>query len=207
MRQNYEFRTIVGGLIWIGLIAVAIIFARNCFSRAPDATSQLTSFIGKQRRTIEIDFPELTVVRIGDPVYLSNSDRVSAIGYVSQVDSPENVNKKLVYAKHIYITLYGSAPNLSEGDFLKYHRAEDSAAWVLQTMFPPEKREEIGRVILESYRENQAQIVEALRPVVEASLKDASSVIREDLKIAFEKREDEIRNCLLYTSPSPRDRG
>ena len=193
MRQNYEFRTIVGGLIWIGLIAVAIIFARNCFSRAPDATSQLTSFIGKQRRTIEIDFPELTVVRIGDPVYLSNSDRVSAVGYVSQVDSPENLNKKLVYAKHIYITLYGSAPNLSEGDFLKYHRAEDSAAWVLQTMFPSEKREEIGRVILESYRENQAQIVEALRPVVEASLKDASSVIREDLKIAFEKREDEIR--------------
>ena len=193
MRQNYEFRTIVGGLIWIGLIAVAIIFARNSFSRAPDATAQLAQYVGKQRKTIEVDFPEMTLVRIGDPVYISNGDRVSAIGYVSQVDSPENTTKDLVYAKHVYITLYGSAPKLSEGDFLKYHRAPDSAAWVLETMFPPEKRAEISRVILESYRKNQAQIVDALRPVVEASLKDASSVIREDLKTAFEKREDEIR--------------
>ena len=63
----------------------------------------------------------------------------------------------------------------------------------METMFPPEKREEISRVIMESYRKNQAQIVDALRPVIEASLKDASSVIREDLKTAFEKREDEIR--------------
>ena len=193
MRQNFEFRTIVGGLIWIGLIAVAIIFARKWINRAPDATAQLANYVGKQRLTIEVDLPGSRLVRIGDPIYLSGSDRVSAIGYVSQVDSEENTSRDLAYAKHLYLTFYGSAPELRQGDFLKYHRAPDSAAWVLETMFPPEKRAELGKVILNSYRKNQVQIVNALRPVVEASLKDASSVIREDLKSAFEKREDEIR--------------
>ena len=199
MRQNYEFRTIVGGLIWVGLIAVAIIFARTWFSRAPDATAQLANYVGKQRTTIEVDLPGSRLIRIGDPIYLAGSERVSAIGYVSQieVDSDDTVglstSRDLAYAKHLYLTFYGSAPQLQQGDFLKYHRAPDSAAWVMQTMFPPEKRAELSQVILESYRRNQAQIVDALRPVVEASLKDASSVIREDLKAAFEKREDEIR--------------
>ena len=193
MRQNYEFRTIVGGLIWIGLIAVAIVFARNWISRAPDATAQLANYVGKQRYTMEVDLPGPRLIRIGDPIYLSGSDRVSAIGYVSQIDSEENTSRELGYTKHLYLTFFGSAPELHQGDFLKYHRAPDSAAWVMQTMFPPEKRAELGKVILESYRKNQVQIVDALRPVVEASLKDASSVIREDLKAAFEKREDEIR--------------
>jgi len=193
MRQDYEFRTIVGGLIWIGLIAAAVIFARNCLSRAPDATAQLAKYVGKQRTTIEVDLPDPRLISIGDPVFASGSDRVSAIGYVSQIDSPKNRNKGLAYTKHLYITFYGSAPELRKGDFLTYHRAPDSAAWVLRTMFPPEKREEIGRVILESYRENQAEIVDSLRPVVKASLRDASSVIRADLKAAFAKREDKIR--------------
>ena len=193
MRQNYEFRTIVGGLIWIGLIVAAIMFAGKWIGRAPDATAQLANYVAKKRMTIEVDLPEQSLIRIGDPIYLSQSDRVSAIGYVSQIDSEQNINRKLAYAKHLYLTFYGSTPELREGDFLKYHRAEDSAAWVLKTMFPPEKREELGRVILESYRKNQAQIVDALRPVVKASLKDASSVIREDLKTAFVKREDKIR--------------
>lgn len=209
MRQNYEFRTIIGGLIWVGLIAVAIIFARQCFDRVPDATKQLADYVGKQRRTIEVDLPGGGgVIRIGDPVYLSGGDRVSAIGYVSQVDplywekpkdateetlQPENTSTDLIWAKHLYITFYGSAPEIRDGDHLKFHEAPYSAAWVMETMLPPAKREQIGKVMLESYRKNQEDIVDALRPVVEASLKDASSVIREDLKSAFEKREDKIR--------------
>ena len=193
MRQKFETRTIVGGLIWIGLIAAAVVFSQKWIGRAPDATAQLASYAGKQRSTIEVDLPQSRLIRIGDPIYLSGSDRVSAIGFVSQVGSEDNTVRDLMYGKHLYLTFYGSAPELREGDLLKYHRAPDSAAWVLKTMFPPEKRAELSRVILNSYRRNQTQIVDALRPVVEASLKDASSVIREDLKAAFERREDEIR--------------
>jgi hypothetical protein len=60
-------------------------------------------------------------------------------------------------------------------------------------MLPKAKRQEIGALILKAFREHQDEIVAELRPVVEASLKDAASVIREDIKSAFQARENQIR--------------
>jgi len=193
MRQNLEYRTVIGALIWIGIIAVSIIFARQSLNRSPDATKQLAQFIGKQQTIVEINLPAKMYLKVGDQVYEPGTERVSPVGYVSRIDSTDNTNNKLAYSDQCFITFYGSAPTLNDGDFLKYHSAPDSTAWVLQTMFPPEKKEEISKLILASYRKNQAKIVTALRPVVEASLKDATSVIREDLKAAFEAREDKIK--------------
>ncbi len=193
MRQNFELRTVFGALIWIGLTAIGIIFLRQAVNRAPDATSQLAQFVGKQRKTVSVTLPSAQLIRVGDSVYESGTDRVSPIGFVSRVDQIDNPSRQLYLAQKLWITLYGSAPKIVEGDFLEYHIAPDSTAWVIKTMFPPSKQEEIGRLIIESYRSNQPAIINALRPVVEASLKDASSVIRADLKAAFEAREDEIR--------------
>ena len=193
MQKSFEFRTIFGALIWVGLIAASIIFARQWVSDAPDATSQLAEYIGKQRKVVEVDLPSLQLVKVGDAVYQTGTDRVSPIGYVSRVETKDSTERELAYTNKVFVSFFGSAPELTQGDFLKYHVAPDSTAWVLQAMFPPEKREEISRLIIESYRKNQTQIVNALRPVVEASLKDASSVIREDLKKAFEEREDRIK--------------
>ena len=193
MQKSFEFRTIVGALIWIGLIAIGIIFARKWVSAAPDATTQIAQYISKQRMVVEVDLPAVSYVKVGDSVYESGTDRVSPIGFVSNIETTDSTSKKVTAASKIYISFFGTAPTLHPNDFLKYHSAPDSTAWVLQTMLPPEMRERIGELILNSYRNNQAEIVDALRPVVEASLKDASSVIREDLKLAFEAREDRVR--------------
>ncbi len=193
MRQTFEFRAIIGTLIWIGLIAVAIMFARESFSRAPEATKLIAQYTGNQRRTIEINFPSSQEVSVGDAVYLYDTERVSAIGVVSRVKDEQCTYEELAWVDRAFVTLFGSAPDLSNNDYLVYHAAPDSSAWVLQTMLPPEKRQELTKLIVDSYQKNQDDIVQALRPVVEASLRDASQVIRDDLQVAFESREERIR--------------
>jgi len=194
MRQTFEFRAIVGTLIWIGLIAIAIIFARASFSRAPEATTLIAQYVGKQRRTVEINFPSAQLVSVGDAVYLAGDDKnVAAIGVVSRVKDEQTNHEGLAFVDRAFVTLFGSAPNLSETDYLEYHEAPDSSGWVLQTMLPPSKRKELTKLIVDSYQKNQEDIVSALRPVVEASLRDASNVIRDDLKTAFDSREEQIR--------------
>jgi hypothetical protein len=193
MRQSFEFRAIIGVLIWIGIVAGGIIFARQSFNRAPSATTQLLKYVGKQRHVVELDFSGNLLLKIGDPVFLPDSDQVAPIGYVSRVEVDDRYIRQLAYATKATVCFFGTAPEIREGDVMEYHEAPDTAAWVLKTMLPPAKREEIGALILEAFREHQDEIVAELRPVVEASLKDAASVIREDIKAAFQARENQIR--------------
>ncbi len=193
MRQNFEFRAIVGTLIWIGLIAIGIMFARQSFNRAPEATRLIAQYVGNQRKIVEINFPYTQIVSIGDPVYEFESDNVAPIGVVSRIVDEQCNDKGPAWVDRAFVTLYGSAPPLTKTDVFEYHTAPESSAWVLQTMLPPQKRQEIAKLIVDSYRQNQDDIVDALKPVVENSLREASTVIRDDLQTAFAKREDRVR--------------
>ncbi|MFK7767752.1 MAG: hypothetical protein AB8B55_11065 [Mariniblastus sp.] len=193
MRQNFEFRAILGALIWVGLIAIAIIFARQSFSQAPKATSQLIQFFGNQRRTIEIEMEFPIAVQVGDPVFGSDGESSAPIGVISRVSSLDNNEKVLYLTSSAWVTFFGSAPVLSNTDELVYHAAPESTRWVVETMLPPSKREELRALIMDSYRANQEELIAALKPVIAASLKDASSVVREDLQAAFEARDEQIK--------------
>lgn len=196
MRQSFEFRAIVGALIWIGILAGGIIFARQSFDRAPDATTKLLKYVGKQRRTVSMQYKGTLLMKVGDPVFLNpeiHPDDIAPIGYVSRVVIDDKPTRNLAYTKEATICLFGVAPEIRDGDFLEYHAAPDTAAWALKTMLPKSKRDEISKLILSAYRENQSEIISTLRPVVEASLRDAAEVIRQDMKTAFESREQKIR--------------
>ena len=193
MRQPFEYRAVIGVLIWIGLIALGILLARKSFDRAPEATSLLAQYVGKQRCVVELEFPKFHAVGVGDPIYSSDKENVSPIGVVSCIASLDSTEKRPTYVTKAFATMYGVAPQMAEGDYFTYHSAPSSAAWVLQTMLPPAKREQLTRLIVDSYREHQNDIVAALKPIVKESLRDAGGVIRDDLKAAFKAREDQVQ--------------
>ena len=216
MRQSFEFRAILGLLIWIGIFSIGVIFARSSFDKAPKATKQLVDYVSRQRVKLDIELPTLRSMKIGDLVYLADSDQVSPIGavtwiYGSRTDAMEasglvenakrvlglksdSVDERVIVylADRAEITFFGTAPQITEGDHLEYHSAPDSTAWVLKTMLHEEKREELSDLIMDAFRKNQADIVDALKPVVKASLSDASSVIKDDIQKAFERRKDQL---------------
>ncbi len=193
MRQRFETRVIVGMLIWIGLISGGFLYARKSLEKSPQAFAQLAEYVGSQRHTVKLDLPDPMVLRLGDPVFLEGNDQFEPIGFVSRVDFNGQPTKILCYTDQAYVTFYGNAPNVSADDFLNYNDAAHSAEWVLKTMLPPSKRQEIGELLLDAYTKNQADIVAALRPVVEESLRQATQIIKADLKSALARRESQMR--------------
>ena len=193
MRQRFESKVICGLLIWIGLISVSIMTLHRSFEKSPAGMTQLMKFVGNQRHTVEIQFPDFQLIRYGDPVFLAGTQSYSPIGYVSRTGGEDPASKALIYAQTASITFYGNAPHIEPDDYLEYHLAADNSGWVLKTMLPPQKREEITKLIMDAYAQNQIEIVAAIRPVVEDSLREASLIVKSDLKNAFAKRESQLR--------------
>jgi hypothetical protein len=130
---------------------------------------------------------------VGDPVFVEGAEQYSPIGFVSRVGKLDSTSKRVTYTDQAAVTFYGSAPHFDASDHLEYHRADESSGWVIKTMLTPAKREEIGKLILQAYTQNQAEIVSVLRPVVKKSLQQASVIIKDDLKAAFSKRNERLR--------------
>jgi hypothetical protein len=191
MRQQFELRTIVGVLIWIALISGGYVYLRGSMTAQPATFELLAQYVGKQRHTVDLNIAAPQLLRVGDPVFLTDSDRYAPIGFVSSVADGDS--KALYYTHRAKVTFYGAAPNFDDQAFLEYHRAPDTSEWVLKTMLHPAKRQEIGKLILDGYTQNQEKIVSLLRPVVEDTLRDASLIIREDLQEAFARREKRFR--------------
>lgn len=193
MGNRSEFRVIFGLLIWIGLIAVGVLIARQVLNDSPTAVKQLVDFTTSQRYLIPIEFDSPQVVRRGDLVFLAGDPEFNPVGMVSRVGAVDSTETAPVKTKHAWMTFYGGGPTVSEDDILYFHRAEESTEWVIKTMLPPSKRDEIAKLIMAAYSKNQEAVVDAIRPIVEQSLRDAGSIIKADLKAAFAKRSDRLQ--------------
>jgi hypothetical protein len=192
MRQKFESKLIFGVLLWIGIIASAVILLRNTVSNTPRASGMLVDYVTKQRRLVEIEFPVQVVLSRGTPVFSSDPTQVNPIGVVSHLEGWESNFKGAAWTDRAYVILYSNAPPLKKGGFADYHTAPDTTEWVLRTMLPDEKRREISELIASAYKENQKEILDAFRPILNESIVTASRVIREELNLALEKRASQI---------------
>jgi hypothetical protein len=192
MRQKFESRLIFGVLLWIGIIASAVILLRNTVSSTPRASGMLVDYVTKQRRLVEIEFPVQVVLSRGTPVFSSDPTQVNPIGVISHLEGWESNFKGAAWTDRAYVILYSNAPPLKKGGFADYHTAPDTTEWVLRTMLPDEKRREISALIASAYKENQKEILDAFRPILNESIVTASRVIREELNLALEKRASQI---------------
>ena len=192
MRQKFESRLIFGILFWIGIIAFAGILLRNTVSDTPRASGMLFDYVTKQRRLVEVEFPVDVVLSRGTPVFSSDPEQVNPIGVVSMLDGFESNFKGAGWTGKATVLLYGNAPRLSPGDFATYHSAPDTTEWVLRTMLPDNKRREISALIASAYKENQKEILDAFRPILNESIATASRVIREELNLALENRKGQL---------------
>lgn len=193
MTSRPEFRTIIGMLIWVGIAGAGWLIVQQTWSRSEAAVAQLAEYVSNQRFVVEVKFPQPVPVRIGDPVFLPDSETYTPIGYLSRAGDAKSTTREIILTDQAEITFYANAPSIEDNDWLDYHLAGDDTAWVLKTMLPPEKRQQISELILNSYAANKTEIVEAIRPIVIASLTAAGQVVKEDLKTALAKREARFR--------------
>lgn len=187
-----QTKAIVGALFWIAAIAGILLLG---FSNVSDhsVVKRLRGYFGKQKRTVEVVSNSYQMLGFGDPVFLQTEGSTTQVGNVVHIDFGEGYEKfKLGDTKVAMVTLYGNAPTLSPGDYVKVHETSQSIDWVVRTMMTPEMRERIGVLITDGWKTNQDELVSMFQPLIEVSIADAGRIIREDLKKAIDNHKQEI---------------
>jgi len=186
-------KTAMGVLIWLGIAAGVVWAFSRIADRSPQGLRQLYQYATYPRQTVNLRFPGMYPLAVGDFVFSAESESYPPIGYISRVGDRSPQIGIPVYSDSAVVTFYGNAPPFGAEDFLEYHCPADDLAWVLRTMLPDTKRAEITRLVVDTYLREQEPIVAAIRPIVSQSLRDAAEIIREDLAAAFAKRSNEFQ--------------
>ena len=186
MNPRTQQRAIAGGLIWIGLIAAIIFAVRSVSNAAPEAIDELVTYAGHQRQSIELDSSYWLPLKPGDPIYVDGSDDAKPIGMVWSSKIQDDDTTK------VQVVMYANCPTISGNDFFLYREATDSVDWMLRTMFHDEKKAELKGLIQDAIKDNQTELVEAFKPVIVNSLKEANTLVREDLRAAFQTRKPQL---------------
>lgn len=185
-------KTIVGALIWIAAI-VGVSMLVTFRTKDNSVLKRLGGYFTKQSRSVELVADQDQMLGFGDPIFLIDGEEATQVGNVAYIDFGEKfVGYRLGDTKQAMVTLYGNAPALSPGDYVKVHQSEQSVDWIIHTMMPPETREKIGNLITDAWKANQDELISLFQPLIESSIADASKIIREDLQLAIENHREEI---------------
>lgn len=149
----------------------------------------LWSYVAGPYPEARLEFDRPTLVAVGDPLFVrSPQGGFEQIGEIRSVDPAGAEQRKATL--HCQALFYPTAPPLSPDASIVHYRTPQSMAWVLETMLPPEKRSLIADEIQAAYERHHEEVLAALRPVIDASLRDAFVVIEDDLPAALGRRRD-----------------
>lgn len=194
-------KTIIGILIWCGIVALGAIGLHRASDDSPAAAPQIVRFLTSQTRDVQIQFDSRQLVAVNDPVFVTDSESARPVGRISRLGPPgehrtasaENPDElKIDYVQEATVTLFGGAPKLRSDAKFVLQSTPKSTEWAIKTMLPKEKRRELVTLIMDSYRRHMPEIAAAFQPVVKDSLASAGSVIKDELQIAFKEREEEF---------------
>lgn len=186
-------RLIFGIAIWLILISTCVYFYTQRTGEAKVATNQLTQFLFGERQQVELKFSPDQVFKVGDTIFIWEEDFAKPVGIITRVDTPDSNEMGLVLSSTAYAVLYPNAPVITDEDFITYHSTPDSLGWVVEMMLPPEKRKEIGDLIVEAYKENEEELTAALQPIIRRSIEESIMVIGQDLRRSLASRSERIQ--------------
>ncbi len=184
-----KFRIVFGAAIWLCAVGTAWWYLTG---RGPDAVVQpelvtsLTAYATGARRMATLEFESPCAVRAGDPIFVVDGpDLVRQVGEIAAVSSGDS-------GASIEALFYTSAPEITHDANLTYHVTPSSMDWVLRTMLPEEKRQQVTAELKQSFDQHREEVISLLRPIAEDALRDAFSVVEADLAVALRKRNTEL---------------
>ena len=157
---------------------------------------ELWNYVTGELRTAELRMEEPAEIAVGDPIFIvTGPNSIHQVGEIRSVtDLQRDMPARRAWAGEAEALFYPSAPPFGADAELTYYETSDSMTWVLQTMLPPEKRMQIARELSRAVEEHHVEILSALRPVVEESLRQAVLVVEQDLAKAIRRHRPELEN-------------
>lgn len=190
-------RIALGAAVWLVLLSLLV----RWIGWSPDNTrspaSLVLQYATRSSAEVRLELKPPCVIAVGDPIFPENAENVAAIGRVTKIESADGNQYDLAYADRIRAELYAGWQDSVGADSVadlafSVHQTPRSMGWVIQTMLPREKRLELTAIIMEAVREHQPVIVNRIQPLLLKSLQLSGEVIRDDLRLAIEKRREQI---------------
>lgn len=191
----------IGGLFWLAalLLGSGLLGSSRAdrAGRGPHPLRQLLRFASGQGRQLDAVVAG-GGLRTGTPVFASAAGATwKQVGFVTEVVPPAPASapegwKRSEPPTRAEIVWYD--PELDPLDYqLALHVRRGTLEEALTTLLPPEKRRRIQQRLAAVLEAHGEEMLEAFRPVVEASLRDSVPVLEEALKGSFVRHREAFR--------------
>ena len=181
-------RVAIGFSVWAGVLALLGIITIPSDGVAHRPAAKLLEYAAGSPRTLVVSFPAGTELQRRDPVFVVDDVRyLDSVGLVRDVRSEKGRTVAI-------LTVFPEQEDvLREGLAATAFTAPSSAAWVVQTLLPPERVRRIGDLTAEFVRAEGRRVADTLWPQVRLGLLDLLAHYEKALPMALEARAERIR--------------
>ncbi len=144
--------------------------------------TQLWQYYTSGRR-LQLHLPPSLALSAGNPVLAADAQ-----GSLQQVGVVLTLSEDGQTAEAALFPSAGAIPSAQA----YYLSNPDSIGWVVQTLLPPARRQQIQEAMMAAFRENERDLLAALQPVLENSVRDAFGVLEQDLPLAVEHHRPQL---------------
>ncbi|MCA9084596.1 MAG: hypothetical protein KDA81_11100 [Planctomycetaceae bacterium] len=188
---------IVGVIFWIAVVVGGFLILRAELGKQSSSVTNLAKEVSHwatgNRSTFHAICDEPFPVAINDPIFLRTSDGTfRQAGYVSYV--PGLLTRDPQLASSLKVELYDQgSPEQKGGVVLEYHSTPTALDWVVKTMIPPERQQQIAELIAERWQEHQQEVMAQLRPVMQQGLREAIRAVEDEIPHVLKAHEEQFR--------------
>lgn len=187
--RSKQVRVIVGLAVWMLIAAGAVwwsVGGDRRLAASADVGREVLRYAAGRRRGADLRFEDRCLVATGDPIFvMEDGDRVSQVGQLA-------VSAKSTKEPRFEAIFYADSPAVDASSYITYHETPESLEWVLKTMLPEAKRRQVIDEIADAFERHHGDVIEALRPIMQDSLRDSLAVIEQDLPAAIQRHRAEL---------------
>jgi hypothetical protein len=192
-----HIRMLIGLAFWCGLLGVLGAAVEGRGGTSPSTGRQYLSDLWgyhTSTRRLELRLPKSCDLSAGDPVFTADSKgSLQQVGLIVSFSDEGTSPRSRGDAFRAQAVLFPSAPGLGLPVKAYYLSSPDSIEWVVQTLLPAERRKRIEDELTAALQEHQQEILKALQPVVNKSVREALAVLEQDLPLVLEKHRSELQ--------------
>jgi hypothetical protein len=180
---------IAGAAVLVGGIAALMWFVPATVkdpstANANEPVAELTRYASRSSVRWQASDPSKRL-QSRDPVFLQRLDgTVSQVGFVERVARESD-------AHQVLIQWYAPDVTVDQCQFTSHHnpgRLEDA----MKLMFPPEKKQRIGRLIAEAMTAHGERITKEMMPIMERSLRESLPAIESGFRASVARHRGEV---------------
>ncbi len=186
---------ILGTVAWIAIGVSIWLAVRGTDAKEQCSVADVVGGIGQwmagatSERIAFSDTP--IVLSPGDPLLMRHADGTySQVGRVRNHFSDE---PKEAWTKLASVVFYNTvATECPDGFVLEYHTTPTALDWVVRTMVPPERQQEIAKLIADDWKSHRSEMMTQLQPIFEKSLAHAVNAIEAELPAIIQDHRSEF---------------